>query len=65
MIIVVSLGEVSERFKELVLKTSDPERDRGFESHPLRQSNLFLPPVYTGLQLYSTICLSMEKYSSW
>ena len=29
-------GEVSERFKELVLKTSDPERDRGFESHPLR-----------------------------
>ena len=22
---------------ELVLKTSDPERDRGFESHPLRQ----------------------------
>ena len=21
---------------ELVLKTSDPERDRGFESHPLR-----------------------------
>ena len=30
-------GEVSEWFKELVLKTSDPERDRGFESHPLRQ----------------------------
>ena len=29
-------GEVSERFMELVLKTSDPERDRGFESHPLR-----------------------------
>ena len=29
-------GEVSEWFKELVLKTSDPERDRGFESHPLR-----------------------------
>ena len=31
-------GEVSERFMELVLKTSDPERDRGFESHPLRQT---------------------------
>ena len=31
------LGEVSERFKELVLKTSDSERGRGFESHPLRQ----------------------------
>lgn len=30
------LGEVSEWFKELVLKTSDPERDRGFESHLLR-----------------------------
>ena len=29
-------GEVSERFKELVLKTSDSERGRGFESHPLR-----------------------------
>ena len=30
-------GEVSEWFKELVLKTSDSERGRGFESHPLRQ----------------------------
>ncbi len=29
-------GEVSEWFKELVLKTSDLARDRGFESHPLR-----------------------------
>ena len=29
-------GEVSEWFKELVLKTSDPERDQGFESLPLR-----------------------------
>ena len=33
-------GEVSEWFKELVLKTSDPARDRGFESHPLRQGLL-------------------------
>ncbi len=32
------LGEVSEWFKELVLKTSDTARYRGFESHPLRQS---------------------------
>ena len=31
-------GGVSERFKELVLKTSDSERDRGFESHPLRHT---------------------------
>ena len=29
-------GEVSEWFKEPVLKTGDPGRDRGFESHPLR-----------------------------
>ena len=28
---------MSERFKELVLKTSDSERGRGFESHLLRQ----------------------------
>ena len=34
---MVPLGEVSEWFKEPVLKTGDPERDRGFESHPLRQ----------------------------
>ena len=34
-------GEVSEWFKELVLKTSDPERDQGFESLPLRQFLLF------------------------
>ena len=33
-------GGVSERFKELVLKTSDSERDRGFESHPLRHNNI-------------------------
>lgn len=31
-------GEVSEWLKELVLKTSDPERDRGFKSHLLRFS---------------------------
>ena len=29
-------AEVSEWFKALVLKTSDSERDRGFESHLLR-----------------------------
>ena len=40
-------GEVSEWFKELVLKTSDSERGRGFESHPLRHKELF----------------SLEKYS--
>ena len=30
-------GEVSERFKEPVLKTGDTARYRGFESHLLRQ----------------------------
>ena len=41
----VGHGGVSERFKELVLKTSDPARDRGFESHPLR--HLFLLEWYS------------------
>ena len=36
-----SLGEVSEWFKEPVLKTGDSERGRGFESHPLRHQLLF------------------------
>ena len=31
-------GEVSERFKELVLKTSDSSRSREFESRPLRHT---------------------------
>ena len=34
---IATNGEVSEWFKELVLKTSDSVRGRGFESHPLRQ----------------------------
>ena len=35
--IFVRYGEMSERFKELVLKTSDGETHREFESHTLRQ----------------------------
>ena len=31
-------GEMSEWFKEPVLKTGDSARSRGFESHSLRQS---------------------------
>ena len=40
-------GEVSEWFKELVLKTSDSARGRGFESHSLRQSffSIFLKVI--------------------
>ena len=36
-ITLTSYGELSERFKELVLKTSDSERNLGFESLTLRQ----------------------------
>ena len=43
-------GEVSEWFKELVLKTSDSARGRGFESHPLRHR-------------FDRHHLSLEKYS--
>ena len=49
-------GEVSEWFKELVLKTSDPARDRGFESHPLRQGET--------TEAVHGFCKQMEKYSS-
>lgn len=41
-IIFERVGEVSEWFKELVLKTSDPARDQEFESLPLRQFVYFL-----------------------
>ena len=33
-------GEMSERFKEPVLKTGDPATGRGFESHSLRHFSL-------------------------
>ena len=33
-------GEMAERFKALVLKTSDVERHRGFESLSLRQNRI-------------------------
>ena len=34
---------MSERFKELVLKTSDGATHRGFESHSLRHSKIPVP----------------------
>ena len=46
------MGEVSEWFKEPVLKTGDPARDRGFESHPLRHLNIF--KIVTIMQKYSS-----------
>ena len=45
---------MSERFKELVLKTSDPARDRGFESHSLRQQQIAAPFLEGGDMLIST-----------
>ena len=51
IVILLQFGEVSEWFKELVLKTSDPARDRGFESHPLRH-------------FYYIVFAAVEKYSS-
>ena len=37
MLYCLNDGELSERFKELVLKTSDGATHREFESHTLRQ----------------------------
>ena len=42
MVSLGTQGELSERFKELVLKTSDTERYREFESHTLRQEKPLL-----------------------
>ena len=47
-------GEVSERFKELVLKTSDTERYQGFESLPLRQFNINFFEVHQYTEDYSS-----------
>ena len=41
-VIRTNSGGVSERFKELVLKTSDRVTYQGFESLPLRHTSLFL-----------------------
>ena len=41
-----SFGEMSERFKEPVLKTGDAAMRRGFESHSLRHSFRILPRIY-------------------
>ena len=46
--IVWNHGEMSERFKELVLKTSDAATHRGFESHSLRQK----ADILTGYLLF-------------
>lgn len=55
-------GEVSEWFKELVLKTSDPARDQEFESLPLRQYVNKYHYIYVILDLLCSLLL--EKYPS-
>ena len=51
------LGEVSEWFKEPVLKTGDPARDRGFESHLLRQAPEGLQTSLSELFIQSKVLL--------
>ena len=58
-------GEVSEWFKEPVLKTGDPVRDRGFESHLLRQL-VRSEDTFSETDFYTFCHTSQtEKYSSW
>lgn len=47
---MIPKGEMSEWFKELVLKTSDSARGRGFESHPLRHIN-FVESIWRSTQV--------------
>ena len=56
-VIRTNSGGVSERFKELVLKTSDRVTYQGFESLPLRHTHSFI--FYIGF-----LCQHLEKYSS-
>ncbi len=53
-------GEVSERFKELVLKTSDIVRCRGFESHPLRQEGA--PVLKNGSLFYAAASSEIVEF---
>ena len=53
-------GELSEWFKELVLKTSDSERNRGFESHTLRLEYLVHSCSFHMIYVFS----NLEKYPS-
>ncbi len=45
---VIFKGEMSEWFKELVLKTSDFERNQGFESLSLRHYKLIMEKYSSG-----------------
>ena len=59
--VAIILGGVSERFKELVLKTSDSARGRGFESHPLRHYLNYLPILLTKQYGHFFIIFNVRK----
>ena len=54
--IFVQYGEMSERFKELVLKTSDGATHREFESHTLRQQKTHFC-LLTKVRFLNDVCL--------
>ena len=57
-------GEVSERFKEPVLKTGDAATHHGFESHPLRQTENALETISRAFLLYLSYQSNFLKQSS-
>ena len=60
MVLFSTYGELSERFKELVLKTSDGSNHREFESHTLRQKEVTF--VYQKLLLFLSIAKAMAYH---
>ena len=57
-------GEVSEWFKEPVLKTGDAATHRGFESHPLRHNEIVKGCYYeVSVFVITTLFCQMEKRS--
>ena len=53
-------GELSERFKEPVLKTGDGETHREFESHTLRQKE----PTLIGWALFGGVRFEHSAFSN-
>ena len=56
---------MSERFKELVLKTSDSEMDRGFESHPLRHLAQIAQSVEQRTENPSILDSEQKNFIGW
>ena len=64
MLYCLNDGELSERFKELVLKTSDSERNLGFESLTLRQKKTYALIQSIGLFQRNKSLAGFVKYAS-